>query len=69
MNIKQKIWTEDDFDIMSWHDSKVYGIGFDEENFKLLLDIDYIIDWVKPEPNNIYFSLGITGNVGFYKCI
>lgn len=60
MNIKQKIWTEDDFDIMSWHDSKVYGIGFDEENFKLLLDIDYIIDWVKPEPNNIYFSFWVS---------
>jgi len=60
MNIKQKIWTDDDFDKMSWHDCKIYGIGFDEENHKLLLDIDFILEWVKPESNNIYFSFWVS---------
>lgn len=60
MNINQKIWTEDFFDIMSWHDCKVYGIGFDDENFKLFLDIDYIIDWVKPEYDNIFFRFWVS---------
>ena len=39
---------------------KVYGIGFDDENFKLLLDIDYILDWVKPTYDNSYFNFWVS---------
>ncbi len=39
------IWTENDFDQMNWHDSPIHAIAFGD-NFKLLMDIDYIFEWV-----------------------
>jgi hypothetical protein len=43
------VWTERDFDQMSWHDCRLHGIGFiDDFNphlHELRLDIDYILKW------------------------
>lgn len=45
-------WTEHDFDGLSWHDNRVHGLRIrnpvDTYDFDLLLDIDYILDWIKP---------------------
>lgn len=45
-------WTEHDFDGLSWHDNRIHGIRIcnpeDAYDFDLLLDIDYILDWIKP---------------------
>jgi hypothetical protein len=45
--------TEKDFDALSWHDNYVYGIHFSLGDIErgdwrsdLLLDIDYIVEWV-----------------------
>lgn len=47
-------WTQDDFEIMGWHDANIYGLTIEknEENCTadLLLDIDYIFKWVQPIP-------------------
>jgi len=44
-------WTEHDFDSLSWHDNRVHGMRIcnpkDAYDFDLLLDIDYILDWIK----------------------
>lgn len=37
-----KIWDENDFDVMGWHDCRLYGISFDHKKYNLILDIDYI---------------------------
>jgi len=44
------LWTESDFDSMSWHDSEVYSIRLnnpetDSDVYELVLDIDYILEW------------------------
>ncbi len=39
------IWTEADFDSMNWHDNPVHALTFGD-NYELLLDIDYIFEWV-----------------------
>jgi len=44
--LEKTLWTDADFDMMSWHDSTIHGFCFDKE-FKLYLDIDYIFRWVK----------------------
>src|SRR6202012_2738132 len=44
-HLPKGIWTIDDFDEMGWHDCLIHAISFGEE-FKLLLDIDYIFKWV-----------------------
>src|SRR3569833_1581751 len=38
------LWTDADFEIMSWHDCPVHALSFDK-NYQLLLDIDYIFKW------------------------
>jgi hypothetical protein len=46
-------WTEADFDSMSWHDNAVHAIAWHplaENPGALLLDIDYILGVVRPEP-------------------
>src|SRR5947209_5626308 len=53
------VWTQEDFDAMSWHDATVHGIGFDEDELwaeRLLLDLDYIVSWVKPTPPDEHYS-------------
>lgn len=58
-NIEKAIWTTDDFEKMCWHDCKMHAVAFDEFNFKLLFDIDYIFKWVGPEEDG-YFGFWIT---------
>jgi hypothetical protein len=43
--LDKHIWTEADFDSMNWHDNPIHAMTF-SENFELLLDIDYIFEWV-----------------------
>jgi hypothetical protein len=47
-------WSTDDFDAMSWHDVHVHGLRIienegDDGSAELLLDIDYILEWIKSE--------------------
>jgi hypothetical protein len=45
-------WTQADFDQMSWHDNEVHAIAIEPappEPGRLLLDIDYIVQWVPPQ--------------------
>ncbi|AFM02656.1 hypothetical protein Fleli_0157 [Bernardetia litoralis DSM 6794] len=50
----KKEWTEEDFDIMGWHDSYVHSISFPNQELNLTFDIDYIFDWVLNNENNLY---------------
>jgi hypothetical protein len=43
--LDKNIWTEADFDSMNWHDNPIHAITFGD-NFELLLDIDYVFEWV-----------------------
>ncbi|MBD8882259.1 hypothetical protein IHE49_17390 [Rhodanobacter sp. 7MK24] len=47
-------WSNEDFDAMSWHDVHVHGLRIvenedDDGSAELLLDIDYILEWIKGE--------------------
>ena len=45
----------DDFTIMNWHDCKIYAIAFQESEFKLLFDLDYIYKWILDEDGRYKF--------------
>jgi hypothetical protein len=53
MEVKN-IWTEKDFDSMSWHDNYIHCIYFPGEECELKLDIDYIFSWELNESDNLY---------------
>jgi len=42
------VYTTKDFDILDWHDCKIYGLAFDDNTFRFYLDIDFIIEWINP---------------------
>jgi hypothetical protein len=58
-------WTDADFPEMGWHDCRVHAISIGEHDdgrlppARLLLDIDYIVRWVKPEQDKGRFTFWI----------
>ena len=47
--MKKWIWTDSDYDTMSWHDNYIHAMSFNAEESSFDLDIDYITEWVEPE--------------------
>ena len=76
-HVEKYLWTDEDFDVMGWHDVKVWAVAFEpgdgtfeslsEERYypiqqgaRLLLDLDYIVEWMKPTPPQRYFGFWIS---------
>lgn len=59
INIEKSNLVDMNFDEISWHDCKLYAISFDKNNFRLILDIDYILEWKEPKvsKNNFMFLI------------
>ncbi len=55
-DINKWIWTEEDFDRMGWHDCHIHAIAFSPETSELLLDLDYILEWMQPESQGESFK-------------
>lgn len=56
----RQIWTDADFERMSWHDNHVHAIRCVEgENGEgeLVLDIDHILEWLKGEEGGLRFRV------------
>ena len=54
--LEKRIWTDQDFENMGWHDNHIYKVRFTED---LELDIDYILQWNKPELEGLPFTFWI----------
>jgi hypothetical protein len=61
--LEKSIWTEADFDKMGWHDSWIYALGFitpdEDKQSDLILDIDYIFEWIQPNLPDNHFTFQI----------
>jgi hypothetical protein len=57
MLLEKTRWTDADFDHLSWHDNFIHSIHFDAHDFQseLRLEIDHIVQWVKPTPDSFAF--------------
>jgi hypothetical protein len=54
------VWTDADFDRLSWHDNHVHGLHIREGEYGaggLTLDIDYIVEWLCPVGEAVTFRL------------
>ncbi len=58
--LEKPIWTDADYDKMGWHDVIIHGFSFDRPRYEVLFDIDYMFDWVNPEPPSPYYSFWIS---------
>jgi hypothetical protein len=60
--VAKTVWTEADFDAMGWHDNAVHAIAVEPvpaHPGRLLLDLDYIVEWMPAEPPAITLSFWI----------
>ena len=57
MPLEKTRWSEADFDDLSWHDNHIHSIHFDCHDFesRLRLEIDHIVEWTKPNPEEFAF--------------
>ena len=54
--IEKWVWTEADFEKMSWHDSRVHAMAFLPDEFEIVFDIDYILKWICLGPDETNFK-------------
>ena len=50
--MSDQVWTDEQFDEMSWHDNCVHGLRIVEGTHgagELILDLDYILEWIEVE--------------------
>ena len=55
-----RAWTDADFDVMSWHDNHVHAIRVEQGDWgagRLVLDLDYILEWVKGDDGRMRFLI------------
>ncbi|ODS63960.1 MAG: hypothetical protein ABS41_03875 [Arenimonas sp. SCN 70-307] len=58
-HLEKPLWTDADFEVMGWHDSRVWAMAADEERFEFAMDLDYIFEWVHPGPGETYFRFWV----------
>jgi len=42
------IWDDDDFSDMGWHDTTLWSMHANPDDFEFVVDLDYIFSWVCP---------------------
>jgi len=60
--LEKYTWTDADYEVMGWHDSRVHAVSVGEQRplMRLLLDLDYIVKWVDPIAPATTFSFWVT---------
>ena len=64
--LEKRIWTDKDFENMGWHDSYIYKVRLTED---LELDIDYILQWNKPDLEGLPFTFWVAPATLVFKRI
>jgi hypothetical protein len=57
---ERRVWTDADFEDMSWHDNHVHGFQIRSGDYgagELDLDLDYIVEWLCAEDGSYEFRL------------
>jgi hypothetical protein len=54
VNFDKKVYITEDVDSLNWHDCKIQAIRCDDKEFKLIFDIDYIVQWFLEKETNYY---------------
>lgn len=56
--LEKAVWTDADFEKMGWHDAALHAVAFqdNEDTAELLLDLDYIVRWIEPEPPREHYK-------------
>ena len=58
--LEKLVWSQDDFDLMGWHDATVHAFALIPEQFELVLDIDYILKWEDPQLPDQHYTFWVS---------
>lgn len=64
--LEKLVWTDADFEQMGWHDCNIYKIRLTED---LELDIDYILQWNKPDLEGLPFTFWVAPATLVFKSV
>lgn len=64
---EKTVWSDQDFDVMGWHDASVWSMVADSDSFEFLIDIDYIFNWVDPSQGETYFKFWVSPATMVFK--
>jgi hypothetical protein len=53
--LEKSVWTEKDFDQMGWHDATVHAFAYEPDRSEFVLDLDYILKWIRPDATHFSF--------------
>lgn len=56
----ERVWTDQQFDDMSWHDNHVHALRFmegEDGSGDLILDLDHIVEWIDGENDSFCFRI------------
>ncbi|HEY3999706.1 MAG TPA: hypothetical protein VGO93_12610 [Candidatus Xenobia bacterium] len=72
--VVKPIWSDADFDELGWHDATLHALGYahalgaEPWLGRLLMDIDYIVHWIGPQPGRQYLSFDVApAKLVFYE--
>lgn len=57
--LEKALWTSEDFEVMSWHDARLWAMVAEEDRFEFSIDLDYIFLWVHPEASETHFRFWV----------
>jgi hypothetical protein len=58
--LEKWVWSEADFEVMGWHDSRIHALAFLLDEFEMVFDIDYILQWVHPQIEETHFKFWVS---------
>lgn len=64
--LEKQVWTDADFKQMGWHDCNIYKIRLNDD---LELDIDYILQWNKPDLEGLPFTFWVAPATLVFKSV
>ena len=64
--LEKQVWTDADFEQMGWHDCNIYKIRLTDD---LELDIDYILQWNKPDLEGLPFTFWVAPATLVFKSV
>lgn len=44
-DLSRTLWTDADFDVMGWHDNRIIGLTFPNDDMRFSIDFVYIFHW------------------------
>ncbi len=65
-NLQKQVWTDRDFEQMGWHDCNIYKIRLTDD---FELDIDYILQWNKPDLEGLPFTFWVAPATLVFKSV